>query len=186
MRRTSTDAKAAILRAARLRFAEDGFDRATIRAIAADADIDPAMVMRYFGSKDQLFAAATDFDLKLPDLGTVAPDQLGTVLATHFLNLWEHDESLQILLRSSVTNPAVGAQMQEIFATQLVPASSRLGTDEQDAARRAGLAASQVLGMALCRYILCLPPIIAMERDEVIAWIGPTLQRYLTGSPGST
>lgn len=186
MRRTSADAKAAILRAARERFAEDGYDRATIRAIAADAGIDPAMVMRYFGSKDQLFTAATDFDLKLPDMGAVPPDRLGAMLTTHFLDLWEHDESFQILLRSSVTNPAVGEQMRQIFATQLVPAIAALAADEEVASRRAGLAASQVLGMALCRYILCLPPITAMDRDDVIAWIGPTLQRYLTGSPGST
>ena len=68
MRRSSEHTKAVILAAARERFAESGFERATIRAIAADANIDPSMVMRYFGSKDRLFAAAADFDLQLPDL----------------------------------------------------------------------------------------------------------------------
>ena len=80
MRRSSEQTKAAILAAARERFAESGFERATIRAIAADANIDPSMVMRYFGSKDQLFAAAADFDLQLPDLSDVGRDQLGAAL----------------------------------------------------------------------------------------------------------
>ena len=74
------ETKAVILAAARQRFAESGFERATIRAIAADANIDPSMVMRYFGSKDQLFAAAADFDLQIPDLSDVERDQLGARL----------------------------------------------------------------------------------------------------------
>ena len=77
MRRSSEQTKAVILAAAREQFAKSGFERATIRAIAADANIDPSMVMRYFGSKDQLFAAAADFDLELPDLSDVDRDQLG-------------------------------------------------------------------------------------------------------------
>ena len=92
MRRSSVETKAVILTAARERFAESGFEKATIRAIAADANIDPSMVMRYFGSKDQLFAAAADFDLQIPDLSDVARDQLGERLVTHFLNRWEGDE----------------------------------------------------------------------------------------------
>src|ERR1700741_4694760 len=89
MRRSSAETKAVILAAARQRFAEAGFERATIRAIAADANIDPSMVMRYFGSKDQLFAAAADFDLQLPNLSDVEREQLGDRLVTHFLNRWE-------------------------------------------------------------------------------------------------
>ena len=77
MRRSSTETKAVILAAARERFAESGFERATIRAIAADANIDPSMVMRYFGNKDQLFAAAADFDLQIPDLSDVDREQVG-------------------------------------------------------------------------------------------------------------
>ncbi len=73
MRRSSAETKAVILAAARERFAESGFERATIRAIAADANIDPSMVMRYFGNKDQLFAAAADFDLDFPDLSERRP-----------------------------------------------------------------------------------------------------------------
>src|SRR6187397_170036 len=80
MRRSSEQTKAVILAAARERFAKSGFERATIRAIAADANIDPSMVMRYFGSKDQLFAAAADFDLELPDLSGVDSGAVGARL----------------------------------------------------------------------------------------------------------
>jgi AcrR family transcriptional regulator len=77
MRRSSEQTKAVILAAAREQFAKAGFERATIRAIAADANIDPSMVMRYFGNKDQLFAAAADFDLQIPDLSDTERGGLG-------------------------------------------------------------------------------------------------------------
>ncbi|MGY5190550.1 UNVERIFIED_CONTAM: TetR/AcrR family transcriptional regulator, partial [Bacillus amyloliquefaciens DSM 7 = ATCC 23350] len=86
MRRSSEQTKAVILAAARDRFARSGFARATIRAIAADAGIDPSMVMRYFGNKNQLFAAAADFDLQIPDLSGVDPGEAGTGLVAHFMN----------------------------------------------------------------------------------------------------
>src|SRR5436190_14098251 len=88
-RRRSDATRAAILGAARERFAADGYERATIRAIAADAGIDPAMVMRYYGSKDRLFAAAAEFDLRLPDLTSVPRTRLGETLVGHFLDRWE-------------------------------------------------------------------------------------------------
>src|ERR1700754_1367414 len=121
MRRSSMETKAVILAAARERFAESGFERATIRAIAADANIDPSMVMRYFGNKDQLFAAAADFDLDFPDLSDVGFDQVGPALVAHFMNRWERDEVMVVLLRSSTTNADASHRMQTIFATQLLP-----------------------------------------------------------------
>ena len=177
MRRSSAVTKSVILAAARQRFAESGFERATIRAIAADANIDPSMVMRYFGNKDQLFAAAADFDLQIPELTDVNRDQLGERLVTHFMNRWEGDEALVLLLRSSTTNPEAAQRMREIFAGQLLPAVTKLNPDAP--ARRAGLVATQVLGMALCRYVLQVPPVVGMSRDELIAWLAPTVQRYL-------
>jgi len=177
MRRSSAVTKSVILAAARQRFAESGFERATIRAIAADANIDPSMVMRYFGNKDQLFAAAADFDLQIPDLSDVDRDQLGERLVAHFMNRWEGDEALVLLLRSSTTNPEAAQRMREIFAGQLLPEVTKLNPDSP--ARRAGLVATQVLGMALCRYVLQVPPVVGMSRDELIAWLGPTVQRYL-------
>lgn len=167
-----------ILAAARERFAASGFERATIRAIAADANIDPSMVMRYFGSKDQLFAAAADFDLDLPDVADVAPDELGKLLVGHFVDRWERDEALVVLLRSSTTNNDAAQRMREIFSAQLLPALTKTGSTAP--ARRAALIATQMLGLALCRYVLRLPPVVDMTRDEVVAWLAPTVQRYLS------
>src|SRR5262249_39595533 len=96
-----------ILEAARRQFAADGYERTTIRTVAAEADIDPSMVMRYFGSKEGLFAAAASFELKLPNLAALPARQRGRALAQHFLNLWGHDPAgggLATLLRTAATN----------------------------------------------------------------------------------
>ncbi len=170
--------RAAILTAARERFAADGYERATIRAIAADAAIDPAMVMRYYGNKEKLFAAAAEFDLRLPDVSAVRREELGEAMIRHFLSRWEDDDTLRALLRAAVTNEAAAQRMREIFAAQLAPTLRELKV--HDPAMRAGLIATQVLGFALCRYILELPPIAAMSHDDAVAWLGPTLTRYLT------
>jgi AcrR family transcriptional regulator len=177
--RRSEATKEAILAAARERFAQDGYDRATIRAIAADADIDPAMVMRYFGNKEKLFAAAAEFDLRLPELADLPADEIGTRLARHVLDRWDGDETLMALLRAAVTNPAAAERMREIFAAQLGPAVVAVAPG--DVAARAGLVATQVLGLALTRYVLRLPPVVAMDRDALASWLGPVLQHYLTG-----
>ncbi|BBZ30293.1 TetR family transcriptional regulator [Mycolicibacterium madagascariense] len=168
--------RAVILTAARERFAESGYAGATIRAIAADANIDPSMVMRYFGSKDQLFAAAAEFDLRFPDLSDVEPSHLGRAIVEHFLDRWEEDDALVVLLRSATTNAEAAQRMTDIFAGQLLPAIAKIVPD--DAARRAGLIGTQVLGMALCRFVLRLPPVVAMTRAELIDSLAPTLQRY--------
>src|SRR5215217_6909295 len=94
MRTPASVTKQAILAAARERFAADGYERATIRAIAADARIDPAMVIRYFGSKEKLFAAAAEFELRLPALDGVPRERIGERLVEHFVRRWEGDESL--------------------------------------------------------------------------------------------
>jgi AcrR family transcriptional regulator len=177
MRRTSDETKAAILAAARERFGTSGFQGATIRAIAADAQVDPAMVMRYFGSKDKLFAAAAEFDLAFPDLAATDPADVGRSLVRHFLDRWE-DEALVILLRSSATNGEAAQRMQAIFGTQLEPLVASVAP-ASEAGMRAGLIATQILGMALCRFVLRLPPVVAMSNDEVVDWLGPTIQRYL-------
>ncbi|WFE37648.1 TetR family transcriptional regulator [Micromonospora sp. WMMD998] len=178
--RRSDATRAAILRAARARFAADGYERATIRAIAADARIDPAMVMRYYGSKEGLFAAAAEFDLHLPELAEVPPERLGETLARHFLRRWEADGTLVALLRAASTNPGAADRMRDIFAGQLVAAVTRSGADPATAARRAGLVASQILGLALTRYVIRLPPVIDLDPEELVEWVGPTIQRYLT------
>jgi AcrR family transcriptional regulator len=179
----SLPAREAILGAARARFADDGYDRATVRSIAADAGVDPSMVMRYFGNKRQLFALAAEFDLRLPDLTAVPRAQVGHVLAAHLLDRWDGDHALQILLRTATTDVDAADRMRAIFAGQLAPQVAELAGDPVTAATRAGMVATQALGVALCRYVLRLPPVVAMTPAEVVTWISPTLQRYLVGTP---
>lgn len=180
-RRRSDTTKAAILDAARERFIAEGFEGATIRAIAADAHIDPAMVMRYFGSKEKLFALAVHYDLRLPDLGAVPRDELGEKLVRHLLALWESDLTLVALLRTAVSSEeAAAARMRQIWAEQVLVAIGRLFDDDELAARRSGLVVTQLLGIVLCRYVLRLPPVVDLAPEEIVAWMGPTVQRYLT------
>jgi AcrR family transcriptional regulator len=173
--------KATILECARERFAEDGYERATIRAIAAQADIDPAMVMRYFGNKEGLFSAVTEIDRQLPDLSATPVDRVGLTLAHHYLTRWEGDGPLMIMLRASVTHADVSERMRRLFASQVVPVASRVADDPATGPVRAGLVATQIIGVAVCRFVLALPPVVTMDRSELVGWIGPTLQRYLTG-----
>src|SRR5437773_2847467 len=180
--RRSDRTKAAILAAARKHFAASGYERATIRIIAADAGIDPAMVMRYFGNKEKLFAAAAEFDLRLPDLAAGPRGTVGSVLVGHFHDRWESDDTLQALLRAAVSYKVAVARLRAVFATQVMPAVAPLCKDRATAATRIGLVATQMLGMALCRYVLRLPPVVALDRAAVIEWLGPTIQHYLIGA----
>jgi AcrR family transcriptional regulator len=161
--------KAAILRAARECLAVRGYDRMTIRAVAADAGIDPSMVMRYFGNKAQLFDAALDIDLDLPDLTGVPIDQLPRMLVRLFLERWENDptdDALLVLLRSAVTNDHAAGKMREIFATQVAPTlAAALG--QELAVKRAGLVSAQLLGLGLTRYLLRLPAVTALSAQEI-------------------
>lgn len=188
-RARSERTRAAILNAARQRFASDGFERTTVRAVAADAAIDPSMVLRYFGSKDGLFAAAADIDLALPDLGRVPHDQLGVATVGHFLSRWEDDptgDALRVLLATAATSPAAAERIKEIFRVQLQPVVAAAGHHDPAAtATRAGLVATQMLGLALCRYVLRLSPVADLDRDAVLYWLAPVIQRYLT-EPDST
>jgi AcrR family transcriptional regulator len=229
--RRSDPTRAAILAAARDRFATQGYERATIRAIAADAGIDPAMVMRYYGNKEGLFAAAATFDLQLPDLATGAASQAGggdpdsarpdsaqpdgakpdsagphsaspdsasphsaspdsassdsdaahgQALVRHFVRRWESDGTFQALLRAAVTNDSARQRMLDVFSAQLAPRVAAICPEPTEALERAGLIASQMLGIALCRYVLRVPPMVTMPADALAAWVGPTLERYLT------
>ncbi|MGW2179194.1 TetR/AcrR family transcriptional regulator [Streptomyces sp. NPDC001732] len=178
--RRSDATKAAILAAARERFAADGYERATIRAIARDANIDPSMVMRYYGNKEGLFVAASSIDLRLPELGALPTKHVGAALVAHFLDRWEDDDVLTAMLRVGVTNEAGAERMREVFAQQIGPVTLGVCPDPAEAPHRAALVASQILGMALTRYVLRFPPAAELSREEVIAWLAPTVQRYLT------
>ena len=177
-RRKGDDTKRRILEAARCRFSEDGYERTTIRAVATDASIDPSMVMRYFGSKEGLFAAAASFDLHLPDLAVVACTKRGERLARHYLDLWEGGGGgLHILLRAAATNDAAAARVRDIFECQVLPVVVAVEPDAP--LTRAGLIASQLLGLAYCRYVLGLPALTRVSQSVLVASVGRTLQRYL-------
>ncbi|WP_236572688.1 TetR/AcrR family transcriptional regulator [Streptomyces sp. GS7] len=178
--RRSAATRAAILAAARDRFAADGYERATIRAIARDAGIDPSMVMRYYGNKEGLFAAASEIDLRAPDLMAVPPEERAARLVRHFIELWESDETLTGMMRVGVTNEAGAERMRQVFAEQVRPLLDAVCTVPEEAPARAALIGSQILGMALCRYVLHVPPAVDFSHDELVAWLAPTIQRYLT------
>jgi AcrR family transcriptional regulator len=170
-----------ILDAARHAFAARGYGQTTIRAVAAQAGIDASMVMRYFGSKAGLFAAAATIDLDPPDLTSVSPRRRGEALARHFVARWERDpteDMLVFLLRTAVTDELVAAQMQTTFDRIVV--GPLLALEYPDAERRAALIGSQLMGLALCRYILRLEPLASLSGDDVIAGVAPAIQRYLT------
>ncbi|MFR9725848.1 TetR/AcrR family transcriptional regulator [Streptomyces sp. MS19] len=180
--RRSDATRATILDAARARFAADGYEKATIRAIARDAHIDPSMVMRYYGSKAGLFTAAVAIDPGLPGLSLEPREEIGRTLVRHFLTLWEENGELTALMRVGATDPAVADRMGSVLREQLIPLARLLGPEpEQAQARaRAALCASAVLGLALTRYVLRFPASVALGREEIVDWLGPTVQRYLT------
>jgi AcrR family transcriptional regulator len=173
--------KAAILAAARERFAADGYAKATIRAIATQAGIDPSMVMRYYGSKEKLLAAAASFELELPDLTAIPPATWGDVLARHLIARWERNDTLVALLRVAATQDFAAERMRALFADQVTPLVAAIEPDAARAMTRAGLLGTQMLGLALTRYVLELPPVVALTPDELAAWLSPVLQHYLTG-----
>jgi AcrR family transcriptional regulator len=178
--RKSDRTRAAILDAAQKLFAQHGHGRTTVRDIAAKASIDPALVIRYFGSKDELFVRAAAFDLRMPDLSKVKRSQIGDTLIRRFLELGEGFTGMTVLLRSAASNDYAASRVRELFAAQVLPAFARVGS-RAHAAERAGLVASQLLGLALCRYILKIPPVAEMSTEEIVKHIGPTIQRYASG-----
>jgi AcrR family transcriptional regulator len=179
---TKSDAtRARIIEAARERFRKEGYERTTIRKVARGAKIDPSMVMRYFESKRGLFDAAMTVELRIPDLRHHPRDKLGEALITHFLNRWEvpDDDSLQLLLRSSASNEEAAERLRMIFRGQIVGLVTRLRGEEAGSQDIAALIATQTIGLAYTRYILKLPPLVAMPRETIIRVIGGTIQRYL-------
>ena len=178
--RRSDATRATILAAARERFAADGYEKATIRAIARDAKIDPSMVMRYYGSKAELFAAAVSVDPGLPSLPLEPREEVGRTLVRHFLTVWEDNGELTALMRVGATDPAAADRMQSVLRDQLIPLARRVGPEPEQAPTRAALCVSTVLGLALTRYVLRFPASVALSREEIVDWLGPTIQRYLT------
>lgn len=171
----------AILRAAQRQFASHGYERTTIRGVAAEAEIDPTMVIRYYGSKEDLFAAAVRVDLRLPDFSAVGRDDLGRAMVAHFLRRWEGDladDVLQVLLRSAATHPAAAIRLRGLFAEQVTAAMAGVVPDHAE--ERAALVASQLLGLAFGRYVLALPGLTEPTEKTLTARFAGTVQRYLT------
>jgi AcrR family transcriptional regulator len=183
-------AREAILVSARAAFAELGYDRASIRGIAADAAVDPALVIHYFGSKDELFGAALEIPVEpaavLERAAAADPAQLGATIARAFLEAWEPPDNRQRLvamMRSAMTNEAALGMIREYLERRVfAPITQALGTP--DAELRANLVGSQFIGLAMMRYITCVEPIASASIDGLVAAIGPTVQRYLTGDIG--
>lgn len=187
----------AILESARRQFAEHGYDHATIRAIAAQAEVDPALVHHFFGTKERLFAAAMELPIVPSEIISAAlaegyrpPDQSpGEHMVRSALAVWEAAgirDSFLGLLRSALTSERAAGMLRE-FVTQAVlePLASHAGgRDAEDTAFRASLIGSHMLGLALARYVLRFGPIAAARPDELAAAIGPTIDRYLTGDIG--
>ena len=180
----------AILAAARAAFAEHGYDRATIRGIAADAAVDPALVIHYFASKDELFGAALEIPVEpgvvLERAAAADPGEVGATVVRAFLAAWEPLESRQRLVamvRSAMTNEAAQAMVREYLVRRIFgPITQVLGVP--DAELRANLVGSQFIGLAMMRYITCIEPLASASVDELVAAVGPTVQRYLTGEIG--
>jgi AcrR family transcriptional regulator len=142
--------------------------------------------MHYFGSKAELFAAASRFDITFPDLSDVAPDRIADVLLPLFVSVWGPEGPFLPLLRAAATNKAAAAAMLEVFVDRVAPALAAAVPDR--AAERAALVGAQVLGLATARYILCIPALAEMDDAQLIEWLRPVLAHYLTGSAltGST
>ena len=175
--RNAAETRADILAAARLRFGADGFERTTLRAVAADVGVDPALVIRYFGSKQDLFAAAAEFSVDLPDLRDVAPDDLADALFGRFFAVWEQDTTFVALLRAAMTSPAAADTMRKVFATQVAPALAAVTPDHAE--QRAGLLGAFVIGLATTRYVLANPAVADLSPDDLIRWARPVVRRLL-------
>lgn len=176
----------AIEAAARDLFATNGFERTTVRDIGARAGIDPSMIIPYCGSKDALFARVAKPDLHLPDLAHVPSAEIGRAIVRHFLEQLEGDQagrSPPVLLRSAASNEDAVTRLRDIFRDQVFPAIARAGPPET-AAVRAGLVGRHLIGLAMARYVLRLPPVVAMPDEVIVRWVGETIQRYATGRSG--
>jgi AcrR family transcriptional regulator len=177
----SEGTRRAILGAARATFAARGYEQTTIRAVAARAGVDASMVMRYFRSKAGLFTAAVTMDLQVPDLRSVSASRRGELLVRHFISRWEdplRDDELIALLRTGVTSETVAERLQAVLGQLITEPIAALG--DERAAERGTLIAAQLLGLALCRYILRFEPLASLPADDVVAAVAPSVQRYLT------
>jgi AcrR family transcriptional regulator len=173
------DTRDAILAAARRRFATRGYDATSVRVIAAEAEVDPALVIHYFGTKEALFTAAVGLPPGFPALLA----SLGTrpSLARTYLSVVDSDDSrnaILALVRSAVSHDKAAAMLREFLTAQLLPVIARL-TSHPDAQLRASLIAAQLIGIAMLRHVLRVEPLVKATPDEIATLVGPVIQQYL-------
>jgi AcrR family transcriptional regulator len=177
----------AILRSAREAFGEHGYEKTTIRDVARRAGVDPALVHHYFGPKPDLFTAALDLPVNPADMAAAMLAKQAEATGEHivgvFLGIWEQGSNrhpLMALIRSATSSEEAAAMLREFATTEVFSrVVHALGTP--DAQLRANLVLSQLFGLAMARYIIKVEPIASMPPAAVVAAVGPTVQRYLTG-----
>jgi AcrR family transcriptional regulator len=185
----SPPTRQAILEAARREFGEHGYEAATIRAIAGAAGVDAALVHHYFGTKDALFAAAHALPVRpaevLPRLLQGDPRTLGERIVRFFLTHLASDGAggpgpVVGLLRGALTQERAAALVREFVSAEvLAPVVDHL--ELPDPQLRANLVLSQLVGVAVARHVLRVEPLASTTDEQLVAWYGPTVQRYLTG-----
>ncbi|MGA9373005.1 MAG: TetR family transcriptional regulator [Solirubrobacterales bacterium] len=176
-----------ILEAARKLFLERGYQDATMRAIAKEAGVDASLIVHFFGNKLTLFAEAVqwpfDPEVEMPKLLADGRGKLGRNLVSLLLRIWEEQGSrspVLTLLGAAVSDPEAAEMMGEFVRHPLyAPLLERLGSDQPEL--RANLLASQLVGLGLARYVLKFEPLASAKPSQVADWIGPNIQRYLTG-----
>ena len=189
----NVDTRGQIIDAAKRVFAAKGYDGASLRAVAREAEVDPALVHHYFDGKANLFVAAMalPFDPRsvsvheLPDRST-SSTSAGTMVITGFLSMWDHAEGTGSSFASCVAGMAastnVADAMREFVAERIwEKAPVNEGESVEVTSQRRALVASQLMGLAFIRYILRVPPISTTTPEEIAGWAGPTLDRYMVG-----
>ncbi|MBC9819795.1 TetR family transcriptional regulator [Terrabacter sp. MAHUQ-38] len=182
-----SDVRSDILAAARTLFAAQGFRGTTLRAVADAAGVDVALVPYYFGNKDGLFAATLELPVDpratLDEVFAAGLDGIGERIVRTMAGLLEDEQTgpaLIAIMRSAVAQDS-GNEVVRDFVLNVILEGYARHLDVPDANRRAALAATQLVGLALGRHVLRIPPLVEMTVDDLVEQVGPTLQRYLAG-----
>jgi AcrR family transcriptional regulator len=181
-----TDTRAELLGAARVEFAQHGYDGATVRKIADRAGVDPAMVKHWFGGKEALFIEALQLPVNpavvIAEVVPGDPERLGERIVARFLMIWDQSGGgpMAAVLRNIAGHEDAARMLREFIGTVMVKRIvSTVAPDQPEL--RAGLVGSQLIGMGLVRYVLRLEPLASADHATLIAAVAPTVQRYLTG-----
>ncbi|WP_194420511.1 TetR family transcriptional regulator [Microbacterium abyssi] len=181
----ASDARARIEAAAMHEFGEHGYDGATMRAIAARAEVDSALVHHYFGTKADLFAEVAGFpvrpDVEVPAILRGPRGDAGERIVRFVLESFERPDVRKrgvMVLRTVVSGKLTGPLVTGFMSRELLPRIAA-EIDAPDAELRASLVASQIAGLIIARYIVKLPALTGASVDELVARVGPTVQRYL-------